>query len=128
MGAAHLFRLLSFRGRCVCARDASGSGEPPKRPHPEMDAADAAAASSSSVVPDTLPYLGSQSDWREFRWVQDDPKAVSGEAGVVTRKCCGTAGMGARTDVSDRHVARAARRAKLVSQSRGQGSASTVSA
>ncbi|KAG2442426.1 hypothetical protein HXX76_002512 [Chlamydomonas incerta] len=59
------------------------SGEPPKRPHPEMEGDDAAAASSSSsVVPDTLPYLGSQSDWREFR-------------------------------------------AKLVSQSRGQGPAST---
>ncbi|GLC38654.1 hypothetical protein PLESTM_000758300 [Pleodorina starrii] len=44
-------------------------GEPPKRaPHPEMDDSSLQGGGSvSSSIPDTLPYLGSGSDWREFR-------------------------------------------------------------
>ncbi|GLI69796.1 hypothetical protein VaNZ11_014496 [Volvox africanus] len=44
------------------------SGDMPKRPpHPEMEEGSLQGSSGSSSIPDTLPYMGSHSDWREFR-------------------------------------------------------------
>ncbi|PNH05041.1 hypothetical protein TSOC_008732 [Tetrabaena socialis] len=84
-------------GRCVYAcrgvrlqcsatsepRDQPEGGDRGQRPqHPELD--DSGPSSSDTGIPDTLPFMGSQADWREFRAKLVSQGKGQGQAGPST--------------------------------------------
>ncbi len=86
-GATLLLVPLVPRLVCCSAGDSDASAERKAQParsesakrHPEMDD-DVPSTSSSggSSIPDALPYLGSDSDWREFRWAWGQTAGLAG--------------------------------------------------
>ncbi len=59
-------RHLAEKRKAPARREEPASDQPGRAPHPELEGS-GAVSSSSSGIPDALPYLGEQSDWREFR-------------------------------------------------------------
>ncbi|EFJ40535.1 hypothetical protein VOLCADRAFT_108114 [Volvox carteri f. nagariensis] len=70
VGIRRLWRTRMVQ-RCTLGptdNDDQQSEDTPRRPpHPEMDDSALQGSSGSSSIPDTLPYMGSALDWREFR-------------------------------------------------------------